>query len=99
MQVERAKRSCTDKIGDKIYVDVHAFSNLHPAIGKGLLLALLNELSPKGQDIGAVHVADVFSLFEKGKTGKEIHLPYLLTAKRERTQVLLYITKEGKKLR
>ena len=56
-------------------VDAAAFERLHPVLRKRVLLGILEELSPTGKDIAAVHVDSVLSLFEE-QGNRSICLPF-----------------------
>ncbi|MBO5166485.1 MAG: tRNA lysidine(34) synthetase TilS [Lachnospiraceae bacterium] len=60
----------------------------HPLLQKQMLLYCLERLTPGRKDIGAVHIEDMLSLFEK-EGNRTIHLPYGLAARREYDKVIL----------
>lgn len=76
-------------------VDCERYLQLHSLIQKRLLLRLLKELSPMHKDIGAVHVEDIHSLFEK-PGNRSIHLPYGIRGSRQYGQILLTQGKEDR---
>lgn len=70
-QAEDAGRRCID--GNRI--DVVSFGALHPVLQKKILLHCMEDLSPTGKDIAAVHVKDVLTLFER-EGNRSICLPF-----------------------
>ena len=60
---------------------VEAFLKQHPVIRKRLLLWVLRHLSPRQQDITAVHIQEILSLFEI-PGNRQIHLPYQIRGRR-----------------
>ena len=80
----------TDLQGDNkvLSLDVVKFRQLHIAIQKRLLLALLRDMAPGGKDISAVHVEDVLVLFEK-EGNPRIDLPFGIRAVRRYGVVFL----------
>lgn len=69
-------------------IDIQAFLKQEPVLRKRLILLLLEELSPTGKDISAVHVSDVLALFEKEGT-QSIDLPFGIRCRRQYGRVLL----------
>ena len=87
LQTRRARENCVTE-SEALAVDVEKFLQLHIALRKRLVLALLRELAPGGRDISAVHLEDVLSLFEK--TGNpQIDLPFGIRAVRRYDAVFL----------
>lgn len=64
-----------------VEISVEAFLECHPVIQKRLLLLILEQLSPKQQDITAVHIRDMLTLF-KMSGNRQIHLPYQIRGER-----------------
>ena len=64
-----------------VEISVEAFLECHPVIQKRLLLLILERLSPKQQDITAVHIRDMLTLF-KMSGNRQIHLPYQIRGER-----------------
>ena len=62
-------------------LEVKAFLKQHPVIRKRLLLWILRRLSPRQQDITAVHIQEILSLFET-PGNRQIHLPYQIRGRR-----------------
>ena len=62
-------------------LEVETFLKQHPVIRKRLLLWALRHLSPRHQDITAVHIQDILSLFEIPEN-RQIHLPYQIRGRR-----------------
>ena len=85
-QTARARERCVrpaafSEAADGYCLDVQAFCGEHPAIGRRLLLALCQELSPNHQDIGAVHVRALMDL-ALGRGNREAVLPYGIRGRR-----------------
>ncbi|MGN0403338.1 MAG: tRNA lysidine(34) synthetase TilS [Acetatifactor sp.] len=89
-QTEEARRQCVE--GNCI--DVAKFKALPGVLQKRLLLELLEELSPTGKDISAVHVEDVRGLFE-GTGNRQICLPFGIIFKRQYRKVLMEVKDTG----
>ncbi len=69
----------TDSMVVELWVE--AFLKQHPVIRKRLLLSVLRRLSPMRQDITAVHIGDILTLFEM-PGNRQIHLPYQIRGQR-----------------
>lgn len=69
-------------------IDREQFLQQHPVIQKRLLLLLLKQLSPRQQDITAVHIEDIRSLFTKSGN-RQINLPYGIRGERIYSRVRL----------
>ncbi len=81
-QTESALKECTaqeDELG--IVFCVSGFLTYHPAIRKRMLHAALKRLSAGGKDIGAMHIEDLMTLFER-PGNRQIYLPCRIVAKR-----------------
>ncbi|MCM1025082.1 MAG: tRNA lysidine(34) synthetase TilS [Roseburia sp.] len=76
-----------EKSAGREEIEVAAFLELHPAIRKRVLLELLEELSPTGKDISAVHVESVFALFEK-EGNRSVSLPFGICCSRRYERVV-----------
>ena len=90
-QTDMAKKNCVELLAvnsSQFTVNVERFGQLHIALRKRLLLALLKELVPGGKDISAVHVEDVLALFEK-EGNHRIDLPFGIKAVRRYSVVFL----------
>ena len=77
-----AERQVLLKEDDFIRIQVDGFMKLHPVLQKQILLNAFSYLVPSRKDFASVHIYDLLKLFDKG-SGKQIHLPYKLTAIRE----------------
>lgn len=76
------KKQAADNPGKvAIELEVETFLRQHPVIRKRLLLWVLRHLSPRHQDITAVHIQDILSLFEIAEN-RQIHLPYQIRGRR-----------------
>ena len=69
-----ACRKYADVREQEIHIRLSAFSELHPAIQKRLVLSLLEQLLGSGRDLEAVH-AEQMLLLTRGKRGGQISLP------------------------
>ncbi len=69
-------------------ISVELFLQQHPVIQKRLLMMLLKELSPRHQDITAVHITDILTLFTR-EGNRQIHLPYGIRGERSYGKVWL----------
>ena len=77
--VDAAAQNVLFMAGEQVLFQVEEFQKLHIVIQKQLILRSLSYLVPARKDFGMVHVMDILSLFIKN-TGKQINLPYSLTA-------------------
>ena len=68
-------------------IDTETFKELHPVLQKRVLLAILENLSPTGKDIAAVHVQDVLTLFER-RGNRSICLPFGIRFRRQYDEVI-----------
>ena len=90
-QTAKAREDCVGLLSADpalLGVDVERFLQLHIAIQKRLVLALLKELAPGGKDISSVHVEVVLSLFTK-EGNPQLDLPFGIIAERRYGRVLL----------
>ncbi len=83
VQTEEARAGCVR--GNRIGIE--KFKILHPVLQKRLLLAVMEELSPTGKDIGRVHIEDVLTLFER-EGNRSICLPFGIQFRREYDSVV-----------
>lgn len=82
-QTKEAKEKCVGADG----IDIAAFAGLPVVLQKRLLLDIMEEMSPTGKDISAVHVEDVLALF--GKEGnRSVCLPFGIRFRRQYTKVV-----------
>jgi len=80
---------------EELELSVEAFLQQHPVMQTRILLMLLKQLSPKQQDITAVHIEQIQSLFlEQGN--RQINLPYGIRGERSYTKVRLTRQKKEK---
>ena len=78
----KAEEQVLIKETDGVRIRVDEFKGLHPVIQKQLLLRVFSCLVPSRKDFGSVHIYDLLALFDKD-SGKQLNLPYKLTAIRE----------------
>ena len=83
-----AQEKVLSKEADVVRIQVDAFKALHPVIRKQILLRVLSYLVPSRKDFGSVHIYDLLKLFDMD-SGKQIHLPYKLTAIKEFDRVTI----------
>lgn len=82
-QTKEAKEKCVGEDG----IDIAVFAGLPAVLQKRLLLEIMEEMSPTGKDISAVHVEDVLALF--GKEGnRSVCLPFGIRFGRQYTKVI-----------
>lgn len=80
-QIRYAGESCVTGQDGRLDICCPTFVTLHPAIQKGLLLALLKKLSPAHRDMGALQVEQVLALcMQPGNRG--LSLPQGICASR-----------------
>lgn len=66
----------------EVRIDIEGLTQFHPAIQKELILRAIVFVAGSRKDIGTIHVEDVRKLCNR-QSGKEVHLPYGVAAKRE----------------
>ena len=91
LQTMEAEKSCVEPLtvdSALLMINVERFGQLHIALRKRLLLALLKDMAPGGKDISAVHMEDVLALFEK-EGNPRIDLPFGIRAVRRYGVVFL----------
>ncbi|MCM1188588.1 MAG: tRNA lysidine(34) synthetase TilS [bacterium] len=92
-ETDGGEKSAGEKGGGREEIEVAAFLELHPAIRKRVLLSVLEELSPTGKDIAAVHVEDILELFER-EGNRSICLPFGIRFARQYGSVLFQAEEE-----
>lgn len=70
-------------------IAVSSFSGEHIVIQKGIIRRVLEELAGARKDLEAKHVELVLALVNK-QVGKQVHLPYEVTAEREYEDLRIY---------
>ena len=88
-QTDAALRGCVTRSKERLEIVADDFLKYHPAIRKRILLRLLEEISPTGKDISALHVGDALALLEK-EGNRSIDLPYDICVRREYGLVFIY---------
>ncbi len=88
----QAEAVVLEKEKDTVSIRIEAFLNQHKVIQKQILLRALEYLVPSRKDLGAVHINDILSLFVKN-SGKQIRLPYGLSAIREFDKIVIGVRK------
>ena len=68
---------------------ISEMKNRHPAIQKGIIFQIMENLAKRRKDLEAKHVEAVLSLFDK-QVGRCVHLPYGMIAERGYQQIKLY---------
>ena len=79
------------------YLDITALTELHIALQKQIVYQFLAKASGSKKDIASVHVERLLSLANM-QSGKQIHLPYGLIAKREYSNLCLYLKEDKKQI-
>lgn len=69
-------------------IEIKALKNEKPYIVKQLIIYVLRQLIETYKDITKIHINDIYGLLNKGK-GKQIILPYNLTAAREKEYIVI----------
>lgn len=94
-QIRQAGKLCVTRDGasqkdasSRLILFCPAFENLHPALQKGMLLAMLKEVAPAHKDMGAGQVEQVLMLCTQ-PGNREIHLPQGIRATRSYDRVIL----------
>lgn len=87
-EVRRARAELVQSQGILSELDIPKFMALHTAIRKELLMDVAASVAGSRKDITATHVAAMLQLCEK-QSGKEVHLPYGVVAKREFDKLLI----------
>ena len=85
---DQAQERILEKTENTVSIEIEAFLKEHTVIRDQLLLRALSYLVPSRKDFGSVHIKDILSLFEKN-SGKEIQLPYGLSAVREFDRIVI----------
>lgn len=84
---------CVEKTEKGLCVDIDKLSCLHPVVQKEILYRGLGEAAGSKKDISAVHVKGLQELCEN-QSGKELHLPYQIRAKKEYDKLWLFCGEE-----
>ena len=88
-QTDAALKGCVTRRKERLEISADDFLKYHPALRKRILLRLLEEISPTGKDISALHVGDALVLLEKDGN-RSIDLPYDICVRREYGHVFIY---------
>ena len=88
-QTDAALRGCVTRRKERLEISADDFLKYHPALRKRILLRLLEEISPTGKDISALHVGDALALLEQ-EGNRSIDLPYDICVRREYGLVFIY---------
>lgn len=88
-QTDAALRGCVTRRKERLEISADDFLKYHPALRKRILLRILEEISPTGKDISALHVGDALALLEK-EGNRSIDLPYDICVRREYGLVFIY---------
>lgn len=89
-QIERL----VEKKENRWYLDIKNLICLHPALQKQIVYEWIAKAAVSKKDIAMIHVESVLHLFAM-QSGKEVHLPYDLIAKKEYDK--LFLCKDEKK--
>ena len=91
-----AEKTVLEREQECVKIRIPAFKKENIVIQKQIILNALSYLVSSRKDMGAVHIRDILSLFEKD-SGKQIRLPYGLFAMREFDFVVIAKSKESNK--
>lgn len=91
MELEAQKQLAllAKKKEDRWCLDAKQLGQLHPALQKQIVYEFIAKVTGTKKDIASVHVERLICL-TTAQSGKEIHLPYHLTAKKEYNHIFLY---------
>jgi tRNA(Ile)-lysidine synthase len=80
-----------NKIYKKAYhIDEGEFRKVHDTIKGYVIMEVLSQTAGSAKDLESVHVNDVKALFDR-QCGRQLDLPYAMTAKRDYTGITVYI--------
>ena len=79
------------------YLDINALTELHIALQKQIVYQFLAKASGSKKDIASVHVENLLALANM-QSGKQIHLPYGLIAKKEYSNLCLCLKSDEKEI-
>jgi len=82
-----------EEVDDKIRLNANVLLGLHKAVQKEVAYRAISKVMRTKKDISAVHVIDLLDLCEN-QSGKEIHLPNRVIAKKEYDKVWLFVQEE-----
>lgn len=82
LETQKAVEKLVTSSDGTVMIDGKQLKKLHPAIRNGVVRDAVFRAAGKRKDIAAVHIGDVLSLLDR-QSGREVSLPYGLTAKLE----------------
>ncbi len=99
MHTENAMKACVEENekSASIMINIPKFCIQHRVIQERILLNVIKKLTPCKKDISAVHVKALQALFSS-ETGKNISLPFSISARREYEKVILEIANSNEKI-
>lgn len=91
LDVETVKNwdNCVKKTKEGLCLNLEVLWSLHPVMQKEILYRALTETAGCKKDISAIHVKTLQELCEN-QSGKELHLPYQVRAKKEYNKLWLF---------
>lgn len=93
LETNRHWEYIVEKSADKILLNVKELLVLHPAMQKEIAYKAISEAAGGKKDISAVHVSDLLGLCNN-RSGKELHLPNGVVAKKEYDNVKLFVSEK-----
>jgi len=82
------------RIDDDLYIDIDSLSRLNKVIKSRLVIDALEMVCGKRKDLSAKHVESILKL-AKSESGKNIKLPYNMTARNEYGKIIISNKKES----
>ena len=91
---QQAKARVATEEAEGLCIAIPRLLELHPALQKELILDVVAEAAGSRKDITAVHVKAVLDICQK-QSGKEVHLPYDVVARRDFDKLLVCSLREA----
>ncbi len=98
MEAQKQIAFLVEKKEDRWCLDIKKLRELHPALQKQVLYEFMAKAAGSKKDISSVHVESLINL-GNAQSGKQMHLPYGLTAKKEYDNIFLYKDEKQKDLK
>lgn len=92
-EAEHKWNLCVEKKQDGLYLYINELEALHPVLQKEIVYRVIAEAAGSKKDISAVHVEAVLELVQN-QSGREVHLPYQILARREYENICFWGQKE-----
>jgi len=87
---------CVETKEGIVYLHIKELLLLHPVLQKEIVYAVIAEVAGSKKDISTVHVKAVLDLCHN-QSGREVHLPYQILARREYENICFLAQKENVK--